>query len=945
MTRTSLAQRATVGWIVLSSCWVVGITQWDGLARDPGVWTPICLGVAAMLATVLVFVVTLAPLLVQMQFRHTAGLAVSALDGSAVAYAVFFISSTILPVLAAAAPSRPATVAVAAGLVPVLGSLVPAVLVFVRRLRSSWLLQRRVARAVSLLARAPGKRRPVRREQAALEAGSAAAGPTRVVMRHAGESYDDRNAARQSAVRLLRAAATTDTHARRRWIVEEIKALTWLGREHRSASVRRDVVHAIETAAHTANRSTGREIISTVLTGLQSLGEGNGVTSTERLELARAVRGIVISSVVATAARVRPHDVRRGAAPARPEHAARPGPWRPWQFENQRVVDWQVLEQGVRTFRALVGPPVRPMDDSWASLEQANTFAGGCRILAELTEDLLKAECWVDYGPIIDCLDTWQGHRLGAGPDRVDDLAPKGDQQFPYAVELEAASRSLAAIATAAYSHGFDHVARAALSALVRQAESGLRKDAVAFVVAARALEQARRALFGPGDAQVRDLAAHARAADLLSALQEENRRLLLAVAEETTRLDFPENLGSAMQNALHEVHRWALRPLYRLVGGHGQLALDIARTAQSVRRPERVPFSRLRRGAEPSDAELHRLSQEARAFSWRRELVRDPAVCLAAALHPEKGNDPGVSVHHAAVRWRTALEAAGKGLQGGDGGYDLLTELAGHGPEKVPGLSKEASAFGRRIAAWTAAPWCPAPTGSPHWYVPDADDLLYIPAALGTSASGLREQLRQYRAERRKLIEGSGFADLPYRELCAAGVLWGTWPPPPGTTHDPWEEPDWSSEQTIRHRVEDFRSHREAGRLDSGGLIPDRVYHARTSGRHRIVVVEPDGSARLLSGVTLDHDPFSLTYGGTGADMLARLLTLDALGRLARCPVCHGGSAADLMPGWCPTCRGLRTHPDLPRAQRAIVGAVAQASDGAEWHLSRTELLDAMAG
>ncbi|WP_436738929.1 hypothetical protein [Streptomyces sp. BBFR102] len=95
-----------------------------------------------MLATVLVFVVALAPLLVQMQFRLTAGLAVSALDGS---YAVF-ISGTILPVLAGAVPSdRPRSRWWP--VLPVLGSLVPAVLLFVRRLRASWLLQRRVARA------------------------------------------------------------------------------------------------------------------------------------------------------------------------------------------------------------------------------------------------------------------------------------------------------------------------------------------------------------------------------------------------------------------------------------------------------------------------------------------------------------------------------------------------------------------------------------------------------------------------------------------------------------------------------------------------------------------------------------------------------------------------------------------------------------------------------
>lgn len=71
-----------------------------------------------------------------MHFRHTPALAATVLDGAAIAHGAFFISGTLLPVLAVAAPSRAATVAVIAGAMPVLGSLVPAVLFFVARLRS-----------------------------------------------------------------------------------------------------------------------------------------------------------------------------------------------------------------------------------------------------------------------------------------------------------------------------------------------------------------------------------------------------------------------------------------------------------------------------------------------------------------------------------------------------------------------------------------------------------------------------------------------------------------------------------------------------------------------------------------------------------------------------------------------------------------------------------------
>lgn len=947
------ARRAMATWMLLSACWITTVVRWDGLARDPGMWGAICLGVAAMLATLLVFVVTLAPMLVQMHFRHTAGLAATVLDGAAVAYGAFFISGTLLPLLAAAAPSRAATVAVIAGAMPVLGSLVPAVLFFVARLRSGWLLQRRVARAEALLASAPKPRHlSVRREREALTKCRDASWAIRLVMKHAGDSWDDQYAARQSAVRLLRAATAADTFATRRFVIEEIQSFAWLGSERRSPSVRRDVVYVLEAAAESARPATGRHILYAVLDAMRVLGEASDVAPAERQEIVQATQAVVASCVTTLETSVPPHDISLRVPRTR---AGEPGARHPAGFsmQSEEIAARHVLERGVEVIRDLVGPPNRPLDDSRSAQVQASAFTAGCRVLAELAEELQKKHLWVNYGVIIDCLGGWLNHRLGAGSNRLDDLVDEGTQPFPYGIELEAAAEALADVAISAYTTGFDHVARSALAALLRHAERALQKDSVAFALATRALCRIHSQLFGTSGTDVRTLAEHARAVDLMTSLQGENRRLLTAALNCAAPMDEAPLTGADQDDAvwaraMRTVRIWTLRPIFRSSAGYGQLALATARTAQAVRRPsDPLPVRQLPGAQEMSNDELMRLWREARTLDHRRayDLDSDLRIALIQALWPNEGTEPGLEVFRAGVRWRAALEAAEKGVEGNDRVRGILTELAGHGIVGEGRVSREAKVFGQRIAAWAEAPWCRTRTVSPTSHTPDADELVFIPAATDDTAADLSALVRHYRADRQQQIADSEFSKLSDEELQAAGLLWGAWPPPFGCPRDPWDEPDWSSSGAIAYKLDQYRADRTRSRPHPGREGADRIYRARVSGKERIVVTEPDGSSRLVCGVDTGHEPFSLVYGGSGEAVLARRLTADALGSLVLCPACHGGSAADWMPGWCRTCRGLRKHPDLGRAEHAVARAVSKAADGRiEWDISRSELLDAVA-
>ncbi|MFE6979604.1 hypothetical protein [Streptomyces griseus] len=909
-----------------------------------------------MVATLLVFVVTLAPMLVQMHFRHTAGLAVAALDWRAVAFGIFFISGAVLPVLAAALPSRTATVAVIAGVMPVIGSLVPAVLFFTARLKVDWLLRRRVHRAEAVLRRHQRGRRP-RYEGDAIRELRNAAVAVRLVMKHAGESWSDQSAGLDGGIRLLASATAADTVGTRHHVVKELRAYAWLGADLGTASALRNVAFVLESAAEEARPATGRHIVTAALGGLRSMADRSHVGPAERADLAATAARVTLRGIDRTAKTVELCDGRRRSRTtdgpgdtAGQREAPKPPPFRSLAFHGEQLNDWKVLEAGMEAIEELIGLPGRPVDDGRNAELQARAFGRGCHLLSELAEQLLERGRWVDYDKIIGCLDGWLRHRMGAGPDRVDDLTPRRPQPFPYAREVEATAEALADIAVAAYGKGFDHVARAALAVLVLHCECALRQDRTAFVLCARALSRCRAELF-TRPATPLGLADRTRAAELITALQAENRLLLTTLA----RLVNPEDLGAqdsglrhgaAWREAVLNMQRWALRPVPHDLDGYGQLALEIARTAQEVRHPGGHAFPRPLRGEELSDAEKKLLLREAMAFTHGHvfEVDVDLRVALVQALWSTGASEPGLEVFRAGVRWRASLEAARRGVHDGQGG--TLRDLAsGRYAPGLGGVSAEAAAFGDRIAAWAESPWCPTWISPSGYHTPTADDLLHIPRAQDDEARCLALLVSRFQEIRQRRIASSEFAEATQRELQAAEILWGTYPPPPGCPQDPWGELDWAADQVIASRLRQFRAERARGWTGGTHLRADRIYQARTSGVDRIVVAEPDGSKRVLRSVSIGRESFSLTYGSAGEEILTRRLAADALGPLGMCPACHGGTASDWMAGWCPTCQGMRRHPDFPRAQRAVsrVVATAEAERGIEWDITRSELLDAI--
>ncbi|WP_282685035.1 MULTISPECIES: hypothetical protein [unclassified Streptomyces] len=910
-----------------------------------------------MVATLLVFVVTLAPMLVQMHFRHTAGLAVAAIDWRAVAFGIFFISGAVLPVLAAALPSRTATVAVIAGLMPVIGSLVPAVLFFTARLKVDWLLRRRVHRATTMLRRHQRGRRRPRYERDAIHELQDAAAAVRLVMKHAGESWSDQSAGLDGGIRLLASATVADTVGTRDYVVKELRAYAWLGAELGTASALRNAAFVLESAAKKARPATGRYIVTAALDGLRSMAERSHVGPAERADLAATAARMTFHSLERTAKTVEMHDGMRRSRPADsagdtagqeevPELPTR----KPFMFRSEQLEHWQVLEAGTGAIEELIGLPGRPLDDGRTAELQARAFSRGCHLLSDLAEQLLERGCWVEYDKIIGCLDGWLRHRMGAGPDRVDDLTPQGPQPFPYARELEAAAEALADIAVAAYGKGFDHVARAALAVLVLHCECALRQDRTAFVLCARALTRCRSELF-TRPATPLGLADRTRAAELITELQAENRMLLTTLArlvnpEELAARDSGHRQGTAWRVAVLDMQRWALRPVPHDLEGYGQLALEIARTAQEVRRPGGRTFLRPLRGEELSDTEERLLLREAMAFRGHHafELDADFRVALVQAFWPD-GGEPGLEVFRAGVRWGAALEAVCRGVADDPG--EVLRGLAGgrrYGPG-FSGVSAEAAAFGDRITAWADSPWCPTSIRPSDYRIPTADDLLHIPRAHDDEVTCLPLLVRRFQERRQRRIASSEFAEAPQRELQAAKILWGTYPPPPGCPRDPWREAEWAADRLVADRLRQFRAEHARGWISDIYRRTDRTYQARRSGMDRIVVAEPDGSMRVLRAAATAREPFSLTYGSAGEEILTRRLAADALGPLGMCPACHGGTASDWMAGWCPACRGMRRHPDFARAQGAVSRAVAtaEAEQGIEWDITRSELLDAI--
>ncbi|MFE7482063.1 hypothetical protein [Streptomyces sp. NPDC057552] len=976
------ARRALWVWGLLSAAWLVLLYRWDGLARSAETWVSIPLGIAAMTATLMVFVVTYAMLAVQIHLRYSVRLAVSVLDGTAVAYGVFFSAGFVVPGLLAAVPSRGGTLVSLMLFLPVTLSLLPALPFFAARLRTGWLLDRPVTRAVNELGKLEGRkaRRPNRRHEAearCLELCDAAAGVVHAVLAHAGDSLHDHAAARVQAQRLVYALLDHDTARSRASVVRLLDGLTQLAVAQGDARLRSEVSGVLGSTARLARPETGREVFSHALGGLRALGRATGVTIDEQRQLARALSTAVHEVARSLSDSVDPLGVPPLVAPAVRERPARGlQPYRPALLPGRRPnLDLDdVLREGVAGIAELSGRPARPRGDSPEARKRAEAFADGCRLFEELAAELLAAHRWAPYNLVVDHLDEQLRYRLGTGPDRSADLTRRAPQHIPYALELEAAARALTTIADRAFEAGFDAVCRRALESLISGTARAIREgDRTALVLFARELDAAGDALRH----QLRgspEIARTTRVVEIVVSLQPANRALLtellrLPVPVEHDRFlpvagdrrDYGEGAETHYREAFRQIIRWALRPLYRTPEGHGSLALAIAGTAIGVLESggrQQVRFKAgdgagtgdgAGAGAWSDAVDTDVLRREAYVLNtWRVDTFsHDPHTALLHAVREDEDvHHPGLTVRVAAARWRIALEAAATGLGAHRYGRNLLADLAsGSGGYTGTGLSPEAGDFLARLRSWAEAPW--RPTEAAFFLSPwlrDRDDPL-VPL-LGTSIrpaddaddagpaepAPLATLLLHRQAYRFREILRAGGGNRSRAELQAAGLLWGDWPPPSGC-------PDVALDGGRRGSDDLFAARPGAfwpGSWAERERRADRTYHARTSGGHRIVVVEPDGSSRVLSGPARTEEPFSLSD-----DTVPRLLTADLLGDWAACPSCHGGSAEQLLPGWCENCRGERTHPGLHRAYGAVHTVLARY--GTEWDISRTEFLNAM--
>jgi hypothetical protein len=138
--------------------------------------------------------------------------------------------------------------------------------------------------------------------------------------------------------------------------------------------------------------------------------------------------------------------------------------------------------------------------------------------------------------------------------------------------------------------------------------------------------------------------------------------------------------------------------------------------------------------------------------------------------------------------------------------------------------------------------------------------------------------------------------------------------------------------------------------------LVDERQYWGIESGDDYLVVVEEvDRSRRLLRDCEeRARAQFTWGYGGTGPHNLGSALVADILGTLAYCPSCFGAIAAGGGLVKCPSCDGDGLQNDLWSLHRACYHVTASlpkkpdpslqesgsAPSGAQWRLSRTDLL-----
>jgi hypothetical protein len=936
------AKPAWLLWLTTSVCWVLVVFSWDGLARDPGIWSSYCTSVGGALATLLVLVLTLAPPLMQLASRHSVGVAVRVLDAGSLAYVLFFSSGVLVAYLTAAAPSRFGTLLTIACAMPIVMSLVPVMVTFMTRIQSDWPVRQPVDRAVTLLNRRARRRnRHGRRGPSQDRVGQAcnrAAHTIHQVLAHAHGAPEDLTAARTQTLRLLRALVAQDGQANRESAKRVLESLVRLAAEQGVASLRREVAWILAETAAGARPETGRELITTAFQGLCTLGVETDATPSERAEFAELAATIGVRGIRRTAARAHPTDLR-----CREDQRTDPGitpvaSREPWLRRVTPMESDGFSCEATSAVLTLLGPPNRPHDDSRDAQRELRAFERGCELLQEMVTvplDQLLDLSWVPAQAPLDALEGWLSHRLGPddGDDRLGDLIPKSAQPTPYAREFEAAAAAVTKIATVAYERNFDHVAQPAMAVLARATARAARKNRTAFVLYALCLGEVQDALFTGFNAP-RTVADCLRTDEFLTSLQSENHTLLQALIDtysgENAFTHHEPRAPDLFRQARRSALTWALRPRSWVVDGFGSLELEVARTAQSLRVPHRQPADSEDR-AEP---EKNRVPLERVDLGPFRTLELDPHVALAQAVAAPDSDHPGVAVLGAALRWRDALDIA----------EGRLTGWRQDGTVRVGTLSTprhaspQARAFQQRIQAWEETPWCRNHRNwAGHHLVSEARHLTVVPVRDDPLAEDLRLLLLHWQAHRGRRIVQAGLGDRPAEQLQKAGILWGSWPPAPGCPDDPMEGSDWALAKRVDHRLDEGNWPR--GRPSR---LPDRIYHARLTGKDRIIAAEPDGSHRVVRGHATGDPYLSLVYGGSGLEYLARRLVLDVLGPLALCPACWGGSVREGdAPGWCETCRGDGRHADLHRAQSAVAHAVNGRE--IEWDISRSELLDAI--
>ncbi|WP_461296690.1 hypothetical protein [Streptomyces harbinensis] len=922
---TPIFRTALAAWLVPSAVWVSMMLTWDGLGNDPASWTAWCIGIGGALVAVQAMVIPFAIKPIRIYLRHSPRIALSAFDWAFSTYTVGFLTTSLLPFLIAGAPSRQTALASAALIVPVVFSLFPAGLFFSQRLRPAWLLERYTQHTLQVLERPSEKLGPRHRGGEDRQLSECATALYGLLAQSNNLTHTDREAVVSQVTRLLGTAVYLNEPWSTSFVIRYIhNSLVPLAQRHTGTPLTDDVRRILHGVAGNVQRETGRHVVSAVLSGLTEL--GTEASDRERTELATAVVDVALDTVALASREVAPDGLAR--LPARPARSQDHLNILDRAFDFQgRISRYDVLDTAVTAVERLTGPPARPLADGPLARESVALPVRGCQLLSQLVVRLLKKKRWVEYELILAPLAAWARYGLGTGPDRSADLTEREAQRVPYAQELEATATALVTVSTEAFEMGFDHVAREALEGLVTAAADAARTDPTAFIVYARALGKARTAIFRRSQPVV---AHDARLADLVMALQPANRRLL----EQVNKAKENRKASPALPEAVYLVLHWALRPTVEALPAHEAQALAIARTATTVLGLDREEA----RGRSAPDATFLNKVHLTIVTGVDRSRDGDPEFALLGAVFPSRLDrpEPSVILHGAASLWALLMSET-PACRWGQGHAGWICERVKNTTSFRLGASgsAHASAFVERFRSWAESPWCLSRGHHRHPDIPDGYDLL----SLGTrmepevGAAHLAQLLRRQQEVREEAIERANWAQYPRNALRNCGVLWGDWPPPPGSPDDPVGR-NWHSlkpGELPNRYTHHMGPHRRK----------DRTYQARMAGRQRVVITEPDGGSRLLRGVSSDLQRTPLHYGGTGISILGDALVRDVLGPWQYCPSCHGASAQMLLPGYCHTCSGSGNHPGLGAAQQAVERSLP--GSGHEWDITRSEFLDAI--